>query len=125
MTAAQASGAGQIALWSVALMLAAIIGFWFAIWLRKRLTTEEEGSGEGLTLGALRTMHARGELSDEEYDAARAAVLAQSGVDPDKARSDRGAAGFARTAEPGVDLAGDPLPSHEGKPPESGRNPPE
>jgi len=101
--------AGQVAVWAVALILVAVGGFWAALWLRKRMLDEGESLTEGLTLGALRDMHARGELSDEEYEAARAAVLAQAGVDPSRA------GGFVRDAAPGVDLTGAPLPGPGGQ----------
>jgi len=112
-TLAQVGGAGgatQIAVWAVVLMIATIAGFWSAMWIRNRALREETGDDEGLTLGALRSMHARGELSDEEYEAARAAVLARAGVDPSKAGSAASAGGYERHAGPGVDLTGAPLP---------------
>ncbi len=113
LTEAQAAGAGgatQIAVWAVVLMIASIVGFWAALWIRKRALGDAETSDEGLTLGALRTMHNRGELTDEEFEAARAAIVSRAGLDPDKARSPLGPGGFARKSDPGVDLTGAPLP---------------
>lgn len=115
-SSAGAGGSGSIVAWVIVLMLATIVGFWAAMVIRKRaLSADDEESTEGLTLGALREMHARGDLDDEEYERARAAILARAGVDPDKARPiddgpDR-AGGFARRADPGVDLTGAPLPN--------------
>ena len=110
-----AGGSGTIVVWVIVLMLATIAGFWAAMVIRKRaLNAEEEESTEGLTLGALRDMHQRGDLDDEEFERARAAILARAGVDPDKARPVTGepdiAGGFVRRAGPGVDLTGAPLP---------------
>ncbi len=113
VTAAQSAGVGnamQIAVWAVALMLIAIVGFWAVLWIRKRILSDAETSREGLTLGALRTMHNRGELTDDEFEAARAAIVSQAGLDPDKARSVAHGSGFALKAGPGVDLTGAPLP---------------
>ncbi len=128
VTAAQSAGVGnamQIAVWAVVLILLAIVGFWAAMWIRKRALGEAETSDEGLTLGALRTMHNRGELSDEEFEAARAAIVSRAGLDPDKARSVRSDGGFALKAGPGVDLTGAPLPvrrDEESKDSEGGAN---
>jgi hypothetical protein len=114
-SSAGAGGTGSIVAWVIVLMLAAIVGFWAAMMIRKRaLSADDEESTEGLTLGALRDMHARGDLDDEEYERARAAILARAGVNPDKARPlsagpDRDE-GFTRRAGPGVDLTGAPLP---------------
>jgi hypothetical protein len=113
LTEAQSAGVGNathIAVWAVALMIVSIVGFWAVLWIRKRALAETESSNEGLTLGALRTMHNRGELSDEEFEAARAAIVSSAGLDPDKARSVRSEGGFALKAGPGVDLTGAPLP---------------
>lgn len=108
-------GSGSIVAWVIVLMLATIVGFWAAMVIRKRvLSPDDDASSQGLTMGALRDMHARGDLDDEEYERARAAILARAGVDPDKARPVAGATdlaeGFARRAGPGVDLTGAPLP---------------
>ena len=114
-SASGGSGSATIVVWVIVLMLAAIAGFWIAMVIRKRtLSPDDDGSTEGLTLGALRDMHARGDLDDDEYERARAAILARAGVDPDKARpltdpSDPQQT-FVRRAEPGVDLTGAPLP---------------
>lgn len=117
-TAAQATGAAPIVVWSIALMIAAIVGFWFVLWLRKRLTSDSVESGEGLTLGGLRDMHERGEIDDEEFEAAKAAVLARVGGNPGSGQSARQAPGFKRIADPGRDLAGDPLPKPHDPTPE-------
>lgn len=113
-------GSASIVVWVIVLMLATIVGFWLAMVIRKRaLSADDDGTAEGLTLGALRDMHARGDLDDEEYERARAAILARAGVDPDKVRPLVGPSGesrgFAREASPGVDLTGAPLPGSERK----------
>jgi hypothetical protein len=128
LTEAQAAGVGsatQIAVWAVVLMIVSIVGFWAALWIRKRALGEADSSDEGLTLGALRTMHNRGELTDEEFEAARAAIVSRAGLDPDKARSVKSDGGFTQKAGPGVDLTGAPLPirrEEESNDSESGAN---
>lgn len=110
---AQVVGVGsatQIAIWAAALIVLTIVGFWAALWIRRRALGEVESSDEGLTLGALRTMHNRGELSDEEFEAARDAILSRAGLDPNKARPAKAVGGFVQKADPGVDLTGAPLP---------------
>ena len=47
-----------------------------AMWIRARLRTPGNPTGDGYTLVDLRQMHARGELSDEEFDKAREAMIA-------------------------------------------------
>lgn len=111
--AGSGGGSGSIVVWVIVLMLATIFGFWLAIVIRKHALSSGDDATEGLTLGALRDMHARGDLDDEEYERARAAILARAGVDPDKARpldEVQRPPGFTRRASPGVDLTGAPLP---------------
>lgn len=85
--------------------------------LAKDAPASEDGAG---MLDSLRAMRARGELSEEEFQSARAAFLSKavgSAVPgaPDrsaeKARPiSRGGTDGERRAAPGVDLTGAPLP---------------
>jgi len=47
-----------------------------AMWIRARLRSPRKESGDGYTLVDLRRMHARGDLSDEEFEKAREAMIA-------------------------------------------------
>ncbi len=85
--------------------------------LAKDAPASEEGAG---MLDSLRAMRARGELSEEEFQAARAAFLSKAvgsavpGVPERGARvarpMARGGTDGERRAPPGVDLTGAPLP---------------
>lgn len=53
-----------------------LIGTGGIVWARRRLMRSDlESSGAGLTLHDLRQLHAQGKMSDEEYEAARTAIL--------------------------------------------------
>lgn len=90
-------GAQSIALWSGALIGGVILGAVALFALRRRLLGGAAGSTEALTLHDLRDLHARGVMTDEEYEAARAAMLGLPA--PDEMR-----------AAEGFDLTGEPLP---------------
>lgn len=106
------ASAGLIALWAAALIVASLLGFWIVLRIRHRVLTDESRSGLGLTLADLRRMHASGELSDEEFDAARAAIVGAAGGKAQGVRPPNTPepGGFEMRAEPGADLTGDPLP---------------
>lgn len=91
--------AQSIALWAAAMIGAIVLGAVALFVLRRRFLGEDDsGHHEALSLHDLRQMHARSELSDEEFEAAKAALL---GIAPP---SD------SRTSLPGFDLTGEPLP---------------
>lgn len=70
---------------------------------RHTMAGRRDSSFETLSLSEIRDLHARGELSDEEYEALRAAALGAFGYAP---RPE----GDERRAPPGLDLTGEPLP---------------
>lgn len=79
-----------------------IVGGVVILAIRRRATEDRAAVPlETLSLGELRDMRARGQITDEEYEALRRAALAAFGF----AGGDEG-----RTAPPGVDLTGEPLP---------------
>ncbi|MFG0274703.1 MAG: SHOCT domain-containing protein [Phycisphaerales bacterium] len=82
-----------------------IVGGVVILAIRRRATADQTTTAlESLSLGELRDMHARGQITDEEYEALRAAALGAFGYAENAER---------RTASPGVDLTGDPLPGTE------------
>ncbi len=94
------SSVGSILLWSVLLMVLVFAGAFAINALRKwMLGDSATDAGEGLSLHSLREMHASGEMSDAEFESAKAALLGLPAPDAEVLQ-----------AEPGFDLAGDPLP---------------
>jgi len=80
LVASGGSGAGDLfeRIWPTLLVLLviAIAGGLFAMWLRRRIGAKDETGLAGFTLEDLRRMHREGEMSDEEFDRAKAAMLA-------------------------------------------------
>jgi Na+/melibiose symporter-like transporter len=71
--------AGSVFGWSLVVIVFVAIGFMAIAWLRKWMKEEDIPSGAtGFGLGELRQMHARGELTDEEYERARAKMTASA-----------------------------------------------
>ena len=52
------------------------------VYVRKRLSPEESFKGEGFTLSDLRRLHQSGQMSDEEFERAKAQLL--KGLAPGK-----------------------------------------
>jgi hypothetical protein len=108
-TVAQTTHVGEAVMWLAVMLVVVVVGALVVLALRRRLQGEDEGEREGLDLGVLRRMRAEGRLTEAEYEAARAAIVARHGVseagptvsplDPRTVR-----------ARPGVDLTGAPLP---------------
>ena len=78
--ASQAGPAGSwtdIAIWSGILIGLLLVGVFVGTRVRRLLSGPAEEPIDGFTLHGLRTMHASGELTDEEYDQARKALIAR------------------------------------------------
>ncbi len=59
-----------------AALVLVVLGTLGVVWARRRLVdTDDDASTAGLTLHDLRQLHARGELTDEEFEAAKAAII--------------------------------------------------
>lgn len=106
---AQSAQIGDAILWLGVLLGVVVVGALVIFAMRRRLQGSDMPEGDPLDLSVLRRMRDTGQLTDAEYEAARAAVVARHGgseavpsvspLDPTSIR-----------ARPGVDLAGDPLP---------------
>lgn len=59
------------------LLVLAVVGGLFAMWLRRRIGSQDAGATQGFTLDDLRQMHKRGEMSDEEFAQAKSAMLSK------------------------------------------------
>ena len=58
-------------------LLAFIFAGWVTVWqVRRRLTKPDETSGAGFTLSDLRQLHKSGQMSDAEFERAKAKVVA-------------------------------------------------
>lgn len=121
-------GASEALVWAMVLIVAAIVGGFVILAVRKRMLSvpKDDIASEGL-FDALRRMRDNGELSQSEYDAARKRIL-------EKAMEGKAPMGPAKTpaqisiltaaareeskraraddllAPPGYDLTGEPLP---------------
>lgn len=68
---------GRIWPYLLALLVIAVVGGLFAMWLRRRIAGAEEGTTPGFTLHDLRQMHNRGDMTAAEFERAKAAMLAK------------------------------------------------
>ena len=73
---AAGTGFSDVAIWLAVLGLLVIVGGVVLLHLRRRMGRDESAPPTGFTLHDLREMHARGELTDEEFQRARTALLA-------------------------------------------------
>ncbi len=78
-------GSSDIIVWSLILLGILIIGLVVIVRLKKKLTqTDEQTAGVGFTLSDLRALHQNGKMTDDEFEKAKAQILAmtRSGVGP-------------------------------------------
>lgn len=95
--------------WLGILIVVAVVGGALLMVYRRRLFAPDSSSQAGL-LDDLRAMRDQGQISPEEYDAARKRMAARvAGVPVPPIAAPRLEADI-RTAEPGFDLTGAPLP---------------
>jgi uncharacterized membrane protein len=67
---------GDLLPWLGLLVVIVLIGGGIAIWLRRRLMSGDSAGSVGFTLGDLRELHARGEISTEEFEKAKSQMIA-------------------------------------------------
>lgn len=69
---------GSALLWSLVLIFLLVLLFGAIVYLKKWMAKDEgsESGKIGFTLGDLRRMHQAGQMSDEEYERARAQMIA-------------------------------------------------
>jgi len=93
------------------LLLAASIA---VLWYRAKVLGRDQAADQGGLLHELRQMRDRGELSPEEYDAARHAMATRAVGKhvpaPKPSPATKAAATSELVAKPGFDLTGQPLP---------------
>ncbi len=71
---------GEVMIWLGVLLVAAVLIGVIGYMLRKRLLGGDDGEEtiQPFTLADLRRLHREGQLSDEEYERAKAAMIAQT-----------------------------------------------
>ena len=80
-----------VLLWSVVLIGFLLAGFALVSWLKRRLHQPDEQVSMGFSLADLRDLHRKGQISTEEYDRARAKLVAslKTPVKTDKTKTDQ------------------------------------
>src|SRR5689334_6668908 len=73
----QPGGIGSVIGWSLVLMMLVLLGFFIVIRVKKWLQEDDEpAAAGGFTLSDLRELHRAGQMSDEEFERAKAQMLA-------------------------------------------------
>ncbi|MFM1833270.1 MAG: hypothetical protein RLZZ461_1586 [Planctomycetota bacterium] len=67
---------GDLLPWLGLLVVIVLIGGGIAIWTRRRLMSGDAAGSVGFTLGDLRDLHTRGEISTEEFEKAKSQMIA-------------------------------------------------
>ena len=94
LLAAAEIGYRQLAIGSAVLVGLMICAFYGVAILRRRLKSKPPSSPQqAFTLHNLRQLHQQGQLSDEEYDRAKAHMISQYGVDRSTGSEDADSAG--------------------------------
>jgi len=123
------AAAGRVIFWCAVLLIAAASLALAAWWLRGRLASEDDSEPlpMGFSLSDLRQLHARGELTDEEFEHAKrrmvAGTRARLEVEPEATGDD--APRQAGEADGGIrweDPPDEPLPGTD-PPPDPGPDP--
>jgi hypothetical protein len=69
---------GQIIVVSIVIAILCAVGFYAISRVRKKLKAPDETIGVGFTLSDLRQMHKSGQMSDDEFERAKAKLLAHA-----------------------------------------------
>lgn len=70
-----ASDYGSIILWSLLLIGLIVVGWVTVLQVKRRLQRPDVTAGAGFTLSDLRQLHKSGQMSDEEFERAKAKVV--------------------------------------------------
>jgi uncharacterized membrane protein len=66
----------SIIVWSLVLLGLVVVAFALVAWVKKRTQAPDEAPSAGFTLAELRDLHRQGKLSAEEFERAKAALMA-------------------------------------------------
>jgi len=80
---------------SLALVALVIVGWVTVLQVRRRLTQPDETSGTGFTLSDLRQLHKSGQMSDAEFERAKAKVVEAARKAAERDAAPAGAGGTA------------------------------
>ena len=80
----------EIAIWSGVLMAAVIVGMLLVLWVKRKFASADDQVAEDFTLHGLRKMRDSGQMTEEEFERAKDAMIARvkrkpEGVDEDPA----------------------------------------
>ncbi len=70
---------GQVLPWLIMLLVVVVVGAAAIYSVRRMLQGGHSAPGEGFTLHELRRMHAAGQLSEEEFERAKALIIGRVG----------------------------------------------
>ncbi len=70
---------GQVLPWLIMLLVVVVVGAAGIYFVRRMLQGGHRTTGEGFTLDELRRMRAAGQLSDEEFERAKALIIGRVG----------------------------------------------
>jgi hypothetical protein len=70
-----ADGVGGVIIWSLLIIGLVIGGFVAVTWLRRWVSSADDAPAGGFSLGELRRLHQEGQMSDEEYEKAKAMIV--------------------------------------------------
>ena len=66
---------GDLLPWIILLMVLVVVGGVVMMYFRRSIHADRDGASVGFTLQSLRDLHAAGELSDEEFQQAKAIMI--------------------------------------------------
>lgn len=119
VTLAQSAAAGPTLLWIGILIAVAVAGGAFVMVIRNRMLAKPPSDSEakGSMLQEIREMRRRGEMTEEQFQAARDSILGKSKRVRRVVKGEIHEDGTIK-ARPGFDLTGSPLPGMSGNPPD-------
>lgn len=69
------SGIGGVILWSIFIVILIVVGFTAVIWIKRWVSEPDDAPVGGFSLGDLRQLHKTGQMSDEEFEKAKAMIV--------------------------------------------------
>lgn len=65
----------SVIFWALVIVVAIVVGFVAVTWVRRWAATPDQLPTAGFTLGDLRDLHKSGQMSDEEFEKAKAKIV--------------------------------------------------